>query len=219
MPKDTVRVPFSFIDAGVVTLSTGTNTQQIALTPAIDLRLAALADVYQLYRFVDLKATLFSPGPAGSSAAESTAVVLAYLNETTDTTPASAVAASRITYSAVNGYHNQVGSESAPTQYTSVPQSFRVPRRYLCKDNAQQWWKTIVSSSVQTWDEQQGTLTLTFDSSGSTSSVVGYCYRLTGVIEFSGAVAATQTPMSKKPETQRQLPPLAKETAKPCNCK
>lgn len=197
--RNVLRVPFRLLTAGTVTLSSGGNTQTLDLTPNSIARLVDISDAYALYRFTDIACTLMNPGPAGSSTAESVVQVLAYNSEPTDTAPTTAVQAFYCEHSVCSGFHNQIGSESAPTQFRTVPPVLRLSRKTLTRDNANQWWKTKVSSNVESWEEIQGQIYLVTDSSAASTSVVGYCYTLVGWIEFSCPNAAGMTPMTDIP--------------------
>ncbi len=192
--REVQRISFSFLKADTVTLSSGSSTSTFALDPTISGKIGNIADEYALYRFVEVGATLYNPGPAGASAAESVACVLSYSNGITDTAPATAAAAANMEKSVLTGFHNQVGSESAPTQYCSVPQKLKLSRAELVTANSQIWWKTKASTNVEAWQETQGQFFLTFDSSASSSSVVGYGIMFKGWIEFSNPVNVAQTP-------------------------
>ncbi len=190
-------MPFSFIQANAVTLTTGVNVQTFDLEPAINGRIANFADQYGLYRFTRLRCRLYNPGPAGASAAESVVQCLAYTNEPIDTAPATAAAAANMEASIVTGFHNQVGSESAPTQFTTQVQTLELTSKLLCRDNANQWWKTIASANVEEFSEVQGQLFLVTDSNAASSSVVGFCIHFKGIIEFSCPLNSAQTPMDR----------------------
>ena len=191
-----LRVPFSSLEAGTVTLTTGFNLQTFALTPSLNARLTNIADNYALYRFTTLDFELMGPGPAGTSNAESVVQVLGYLPEVTDTAPTLATQVGNLQHSIVTGFHNQVGSESAPTPMRGIPPHLKLGREALIVETPNKWWKTVASSGTESWEEQQGTVYLATDSSGSTSSVIGYAFMLKGVIEFSGPVSTAQTPMA-----------------------
>ncbi len=213
--RNVLRVPFKLLNAGTVTLATGINTQTIDLSPALVARLVDISDAYALYRFTKIKATLMNPGPAGASTAESVAQVLLYNSEPTDTAPVNAVQAFYCEHSVVSGFHNQIGSESAPSQYRTVPPVLMLSRKTLTRDNASQWWKTKTSANVESYEEIQGQLFLVTDSSASSSSVVGFCILLEGWIEFACPNAAGMTPAQPTPAKAR---PVAVQGARPPKC-
>jgi len=194
--RNVLRVPFRLLTAGTVTLASGGNTQTLDLTPAAVARLVDISDAYALYRFTEINATLMSPGPAGASSAESIVQVLAYNSEPTDTAPTTAVQGFYCEHSIVSGFHNQIGTESAPSQFRTLPPVLRLSRKTLTRDNASQWWKTKASANVENYEETQGQIFLITDSSASSSSVVGYCFLLVGWIEFSCPNAAGMTPLA-----------------------
>jgi hypothetical protein len=218
MPKrdrNVLKVPFKFLSAGTVTLSAGVNTQTYDLSPALVARLVDISDAYALYRFTNIRATLMNPGPAGASTAESVAQVLAYNSEPTDTAPVNAVQTFYCEHSIVSGFHNQIGSESAPSQYRTNPPMLNLSRKTLTRDNASQWWKTKVSANVESYEEIQGQLFLVTDSSASSSSVVGFCVLLEGFIEFACPNAAGMTPLEPASTKAR---PVAVQSARPTKC-
>jgi hypothetical protein len=194
MRQNVVRIPFSHAESGVVTLASGFQLSTFNVAPTLLNRLVDIADDFLFYRFTELTVELLTPGPAGTATAECVVQVLGFLPETTDTPPASATQVGDLLHSVFSGYTNQVGSESAPMPMRGTPARLTLGRSDLVSANANKWWKTKVSSNLETWEEIQGSLYLGTDSSANSASVVGYALMFKGVCEFSSPCNATQTP-------------------------
>ena len=203
--KTIIRVPFSSLEAGTVTLSSGFQLTQILVTPALNARLVNIADNYALYRFTDINVELLTPGPAGTATAESCVQVLGFMPGTTDTIPTIATQVANCYRSCVTGFHNQIGSESAPTPMRSTPAKLHLTKEDLLGETPNKWWKTVAGSAVELWEEQQGVLFLASDSSASSSSIVGYALMIKGVIEFCAPLATAQTPLAPESRVRARV--------------
>ncbi len=197
--QNVTRVAFSHLEAGTRTLSSGFNLLTVPLDTTLTSRVTLISDNYAFYRYTDLSCELLAPGPAGASAAESVVQVLGYLPEVTDTAPTTGSNVAGLQHSVVSGFHNQVGSESAPTPMRTTPPVLKLTRATLVGAEPNKWWKTRASANVQDDLEQQGQLYLATDSSAASSSVVGYAVFIKGWIELAGPVQATQTPLDETP--------------------
>ncbi len=177
------RVPFKIILAGAA-VSTSYNAPTITsdnLSPAIDVRLNAIADVFQYYRFTQLKVSLM---PYDDGTNEAT-VSSGYIPRVPNTAPTT---------------HNQImnlpGSVFKGFGQT-IPASYRLGKSVLIADAPLKWYQTIVGTEDTQW-EIQGVL---YHASNGKTASSPFVYIVEGVCEFKGRSAASQTPMFLQPKT------------------
>ncbi len=178
--KDPVeRVPFrlysNFTVTSVVFATATVNT--ISVTPAMEARLAAIADVYQYYRFTELSVSL-TPHIDNVSAGD-VATSVGYLPRIPDTAPTNHVQIQAMPASAYKGMGQ------------TMPAKMRVPRNVLLGDSPLAWYQSVAGTQDAQW-ETQGQIFIGGTASQNPSTAVFY---VEGVCEFKGRSFATQTPL------------------------
>ncbi len=162
------RTAFHYIQSG----SLASGAASLSLSPASITRLATVADVFALYRFVDLRFRLLPN--AAISAAAGAEQVASYEPGIVDTAPASSAAGANAINSVVLSTR-----QSVPTEWCHVDDS--TLRTYT------QWLKTVAGTPA-TDVEVQGTI---FINGAGTD---GYLLEMRGVVEFKNPINAGSTP-------------------------
>ncbi len=176
------RVPFKILTAVSVANTTtlvAPNITSVNLNPAIDARLASIADAFQWFRFVELKVML---PPAATPTADSDASV-GYIPRVPNSAPTT---------------HSELMSLPASAHKSrgqSVPAQMRVPRSILLGDAPIKWFQSIQGTEDTQW-EIQGQYILAINTNTS-SAGVQQTYIVEGICEFKGRSALTQTPFYK----------------------
>lgn len=179
------KVSFHYIwtqSTNSTTITTPTVTA-IQVSPSLDPRLAALADYWQLYRFVSLKVKI-NPGvlnSTGTAAIEnfSTAGFNPRVPNTAPTTHAEVV---ELAKSVVNGWR-QV-----------TPSILELTRKDLLGDVPLKWYQTIPGTEDTQW-EIQGMVYLA--TNVPSANAVNLLYEVMGEIEFMGRSLNTITPLKR----------------------
>lgn len=175
-----VRVPFHVFQA-----NTGATTYAIVLQPASFQRELAVADAFELYRFVELGFRLV-PGSSGVGACAA-----GYLPGITDTAPATVGAVGGILKSVMLGSLQSVPSSWCKLGYAEL-------RGFM------NWYKSIAGTPDPA-DEQQGTIYFAAD-----ATAVAFTVEIFGICEFRGAAPTGSTPAMRleailAKEYQRQM--------------
>ncbi len=195
--RDRITIPFRSFHSGISTLVAGAATTTTNLDATFTSRISDLSDDYMLYRFKEVKLTLYAPAVIESTVNETVSVSLSYLSSISDVPPATEAQVATMEHRVFNGCHifrESAGGSSVP--YDSTRQSFRLGPDTLISDVVNKWYKTKPSSNVQAFDEVQGQVFLVCDSSASSISQIGWAWDVEGVIEFCSPVASGQTPMT-----------------------
>lgn len=179
------RVPFkimTFFNAAAGSTLSAPTVSAIDLAPAIDTRLAAIADAFQWYRFSKLMVTLL---PA-TTATNDTDASVGYIPRIPNSAPTLHSELVSLPASAVKG------------RGQSVPAKMLVSRAILFGDAPIKWYQTKVGTEDAQWEVQgQYIFAANVVSAAVLTSQV---YTVEGVCDFKGRSALTQTPLYKQPK-------------------
>ncbi len=173
-------------------VATGYYRVGLQLTPACNTRLSAIAELYQLYRFINIKAELFPTvlvnGTSAPGMQNSLHTVLALIADQSDVSPGSIGEISSIRHS--------VDTQS----FLARPSTLKVNQKFLLGDTALKWFKTL-NGTTSEWEERQGTFYIgAQEVNGLTTLTNPTVYvRYTLVVQFCNPCAAAQTPLFKTP--------------------
>jgi hypothetical protein len=169
-------IPFS--------ISTGTAIAafQVNLAAFSNVRFNELMEMYQLFRFVEIKVRVMAYEPTGIND-PTQFCVLAYAPGQA-TTPTSYTDLIQLNDSIC---WNNTGASLAGKQFC-----LSVPRQILMRDSPSKWYRTQPSASLESWEENQGTFFLGLDANvtGNTSYLMQCAYRL----QVCGSVTAGMIP-------------------------
>jgi len=179
------RVPFkimtSFNAAGGSTIGAPTIVST-DLAPAIDARLASIADAFQWFRFSKLIVTLF---PA-TTATNDTDASVGYIPRIPNSAPT---------------LHSEIVSlpaSAVKSRGQSLPAKMMVSRAILFGDAPIKWYQTKVGTEDAQWEVQGQYI---FAANVVSAAVLtGQVITVEGVCEFKGRSALTQTPLYKQPK-------------------
>ena len=151
----------------------------VSLTPAFEARLAAIADLYQFYRFTRVKVHLY---PAiNAVTADDSALSVGYLPRIPNTAPSTHTMIMTMPASAYKGMGQ------------TVKTTLNIPRSVLLGDAPLSWFQSVAGTEDAQW-ETQGQIFI----GGTGSDAAGnFVYSVEGICEFKGRSSATQTPLYK----------------------
>lgn len=178
------RVPFKYLttfSAGAASTLVAPTINAVNLSPAIDLRLAAIADAFQWYRFSKLHVTLVP----SITATNDTYSSVGYIPRVPNAAPTSHSELMALPASA----HKGAGQ--------SIPAKMIVPRNVLYGDAPIKWYQTIVGTEDTQWEIQGQFIFASNVVSAATATPLVYIVE--GICEFKGRSALTQTPLKPKP--------------------
>ncbi len=154
----------------------------VSIVPAFDARLAAIAEVYQFYRFTQLR--VFLCPHINEVTADDVATSTGYLPRTPNTAPTTHVQVMAMPSSAYKGMGQ------------TMPSKMSVPKSILLGDAPLKWFQSVAGTEDTQW-EVQGVVYIAGTSTNATgASAVFY---LEGICEFKGRSASQQTPLYKVP--------------------
>jgi hypothetical protein len=165
-------------------------------------RIAEMAELFNLYRFVDIKVSWCSGGGGTTNGEDMAVGIMPGL-----------ITASPTTVAAISSL--ECVNVSWATQNTVT--HLHADRAYLLGSAPNKWWKTVPDAGQEDWEENQGEIF--FAASASTTRQV----MVESVIEFTSFVASTLTPMPRlrpQPSSGSEVCPPAKfggEQGKSCS--
>ncbi len=173
------KIPFKFFS-----FSNSTSTSLAAptivtvnLSPAFESRLSAIAEVFQFYRFSQLKVSLLPN--INEVTADDTAVSAGYIPRVPNAAPTT---------------HNQILGLPGSTYKglgQTMPASFRLGKNVLIADAPLKWFQSVAGTEDTQW-EIQGVLYL---GGTGTNNPTTFTYMIEGVCEFKGRSNASLTPL------------------------
>lgn len=184
------KIPFKFFSFGTAT-STSLSAPSIGsvqISPAFDTRLAAIADVYQYYRFSSLKLSLLPY--INEVTADDAAVTSGYCPRVPNTAPTT---------------HNHVIALPASTHKglgQTMPTSFSVKKNVVIGDAPLKWYQSIAGTEDAQF-EIQGII---YFAANGTNNPSSYTYILEGVCEFKGRSSPAMTPLYLQPLKSQDSP-------------
>ncbi len=173
------RIPFkSFLQSNVTSTSlTAPSIVTTNISPLFDSRLTAIAEVFQFYRFSELKVSALPN--INEVSADDAAVSVGYCPRVPNTAPTT---------------HNQIlnlpGSAYKGLGQV-MPASFRLGKSILLGDAPLKWFQSVAGTEDTQW-EIQGVVYL---GGTGTNNPVTVVYMIEGVCEFKGRTNASLTPM------------------------
>ncbi len=162
------------------------------LSPAMINRIAAIGDLYQLYRYVSLKVTVFPTVIVNGASTPQQATQLhqcvAVLKDIADVAPDTV------------GRLTSVGRSIDTRSFFSTPLSMSLGSAFLQGESSLKWWKTKPGAATD-WEELQGIVYIGAQEITGSTTITGLTFyvRYDAVVEFCDPAAASMTPMYRTP--------------------
>ncbi len=171
-----VVVTQPFCARGSYALTTG--QAKIFISPSVFPRVAAQADLYELYRFTQLRFRISTFAGFSSGVADEL-IIAAYFSGSIDSNPALA------------DLNENIVSCLFPPNQTVKSEWVDVPKVML--KGPLPWYKAV-AGTMETWDELQGVICIASANAGSSGSAI---IELEGVVEFTSPADPGATPMER----------------------
>lgn len=158
----------------------------VNIRPSTFTRALALADNFNMYRFVSVEVCFL--------AATTASVTCGYVPGVLDNGPTSTAGVANLEASNVS-----FGEQT-------VPSFVRLRRNLLVRDGASKWWKTIASANVEDWEEIQGQVYFAANASATELAFFRWTMELTGW----ATAASTPLPRPEPVSSDRSAAPETK---------